>query len=121
MMANCENLKEVTRRVADRLLHHAWKVWFWGDSTGMEGLLDASEILEDAKYRYFVYGLLKGWMGRELENRAWEYTAPGVALLRVYESLGDPALLQKARSHADYLAGFKQVIKSSHLHSGSPV
>ncbi len=114
-MASTQNLKDVTRRVADRLLDHDWKMWFWGDSTGVEGLLDASEILGDPKYRHFVYGLLKGWIGRDIENRAWEYTAPGIALLRVYEALGDPALLRKALSHANYLAGFRQTTEGAYV------
>jgi unsaturated rhamnogalacturonyl hydrolase len=103
-----DQLKEVAARVADRLMGHEWKVWFWGDSIGLEGLLDTSEFVGDKKYEAFVYGLIKGWVARRDPHRIWDYTAPGVALLRLYERTADPALLRAAQAHAEYLAGFRQ-------------
>ena len=92
-MLVAEQLSGIAARAADLLLAHPWKVWFWGDSIGLEGLLDASELTGDRQYFAFVQGLLKGWIGREKFRSEFDYTAPGVALLRTFEQTGDPALL----------------------------
>ena len=93
---------------ADLLIPYPWKVWFWGDSIGLEGLLDASELTGNPKYAGFVHGLLKGWVAREGQRSEFDYTAPGVALLRVCEATGDSGLLDAALRHADYMASFRR-------------
>jgi unsaturated rhamnogalacturonyl hydrolase len=103
-----EQSVHLARLAADRLLSYPWKLWFWGDSIGLEGLLDATELTGDPRYAGFVYGLLKGWLARESRRSEFDYTAAGVALLRVYEQTGDPALLQAAERHADYMARFRR-------------
>jgi unsaturated rhamnogalacturonyl hydrolase len=95
-------------RAADLLISYPWKLWFWGDSIGLEGLLDASELTGSPKYVGFVHGLLKGWVARERQRSEFDYTAPGVALLRVFEATGDSQLLAAALRHAEYLAGFRK-------------
>jgi len=108
-------LCEVSRRAADRLIACPWKVWFWGDSVGLEGLLDASATTGDPKFGGFVYGIMKAWAARWRERSEWEYTAAGVALMRVYETTRDPALLELAREHAAYLAGFRKSDRGIHI------
>ena len=110
-----EETNELARRVADRLVSHKWKVWFWGDSTGLEGLLDASELLGDPKYQAFVYGMMKAWIARSTPTNEWEHTAAGVALLRLYEATNDEELLKKAVAHADYLAGFPKTANGAYI------
>ncbi len=100
---------------ADRLLVHQWRLWFWGDSIGLDGLLDATELTGDGRYLGFVHGLLKGWIAREQHRSKFDYTAPGVALLRAWQHTGDPALLAAARRHADYMAGFRQTTSGAYM------
>src|SRR5689334_16282268 len=95
------------RAAADLLMSHRWKLWFWADGIGLEGLLDASEITGDEKYSGFVYGMFKGWIPRMQHRSRFDHTAAGVALLRCYERTRDPALLEAARDFADYLATFR--------------
>lgn len=102
-----DSLKQTVRRAADTLLGYPWKLWFWGDSIGLEGLLDATEMLGDERYAAYVYGLLKGWLAREQYRSEFDYNAAGVALLRCYQKTGDARLLEAARRHAAYLAGFR--------------
>jgi len=101
-------LQSTAARAAGRLLAHPWKVWFWGDSIGIEGLLDASELTGDQSYMRFVEGLFAGWLAREQARSRFDYTLPGVALLRVQQATGDSRLLEAARRHAEYLAGFRR-------------
>ncbi len=107
---------EASHRAAELLLRHQWKLWFWGDSIGLEGLLAASEITGDRHYIGFVYGLLKGWIGRQEPIGRWDHTAAGVALLKVYESTSDPSLLVAALKFAEYLNGFRLTINNCPLH-----
>lgn len=105
----------VAAKAADRLLPHAWKIWFWGDSIGLEGLLDAADVTGNPKYFGYVHGLLKGWIAREGFRSEFDYTAPGVALLRVFERTQDAALLAAARRHADYMAGFRRTASGAYM------
>jgi unsaturated rhamnogalacturonyl hydrolase len=108
-------MKRLAASAADRLLEHNWRVWFWGDSIGVEGLLDATELTGDGRYLGYVHGLLKGWIARERRRSEFDYTAPGVALLRTYELTRDGALLEAARRHADYLASFRRTEAGAYL------
>ena len=82
-MITRDQLRDVSARAANRLLDYPWKVWFWGDSIGLEGLIDAVEFTGNRKYLAYVHGLLKGWIAREPFRSEFDHTAPGVALLRV--------------------------------------
>ncbi len=101
------HLRKLAASAADSLLAHDWRLWFWGDSIGLEGLLDAAELTQDNRYLEFVHGLLKGWIARERYRSEFDYTAAGVALLRTWEKTGDAALLEMAHRHAKYMAEFR--------------
>lgn len=102
------HLQTLAARAADLLLPFPWKVWFWGDSIGFEGLLDASELTGHDKYLGFVHGIFKAWLARESFRSTFDYNAPGVALLLVYEKTQDASLLAAARRHAEYLSSFRK-------------
>ena len=106
---------DLAAKAAGLLLAHPWKVWFWGDSIGVEGLLDASDLTGNPAYSQFAYGLLKGWLGREQHRGKFDYTAPGVALLRVYEMTSDPALLAAAYRHAEYMRSFRKTAAQAYM------
>jgi len=103
-----QELREIAAKAADLLLSHPWKVWFWGDSIGLEGLLDATELTGNERYSSYVYGLFKGWIAREQFRSVFDYTAPGVALLRVFAKTGDVTLLEAAKRHAAYMSAFRK-------------
>jgi len=107
MMSHRE-LQDLAAKAADLLLSYPWKVWFWGDSIGLEGLLDATELTGNERYSGFVHGLFKAWIAREQFRSQFDYTAPGVALLRVFDETGDEALLDAAKRHAVYMASFRK-------------
>lgn len=109
------HVRAIAAQAADLLLSHPWKFWFWGDSAGFEGLLDASELTGQDKFFGFVYGAFKGWLASKRHQGEFDYTAPGVALLRVYEKTGDTALLDAARKHAEYMAGFRQTDSGAYM------
>ena len=96
-------------------MSHGWKLWFWGDSIGLEGLLDATSITGDRQYAGYVYGLLKGWSAKHNHRSRFEYNAAGVAILRVYEQTKDAHLLDVARDHARYLAEFRKTDEGAYI------
>jgi unsaturated rhamnogalacturonyl hydrolase len=51
---------------------------------------------------------MKAWQARMPHRSKFDYTAAGVALLDVYEQSGDESLLEAAREHAEYMAGFRR-------------
>ena len=59
--------------------------------------------------------MLKGWIAREKHRSEFDYTAPGVALIRMFEQTRDAALLEAARRHAAYLLGFRRVKGGAYL------
>lgn len=100
---------------ADLLMRHPWKLWFWADSIGLEGLLDASELTGEGRYAGYVHGLLKGWLARCEHRSKFDYTAAGVALVRVYEQTRDATLLEAARAHAEYMAAFRRTEAGAYM------
>lgn len=108
-------LREIARLAAGQLMLHPWRLWFWGDSIGVEGLLDASELTGDWQYTAYVSGLLKGWIARENCRSVFDYTAPGLGLVRAWEKTHDQAMLDAARHHADYMAGFRTTAAGAYV------
>ena len=94
--------------VADRLVRYDWRVWYFADSVGCEGLLAATETTGDEAYRHFVYGLAQGWLGRSAPWQRYDYTAPGVALLQVARRFEDERLLTRLVEWADWQAHLTQ-------------
>jgi unsaturated rhamnogalacturonyl hydrolase len=108
-------LQTIATKAANLLLPFSWKVWFWGDNVGFEGLLDTSELTGLGTYSGFVYGIFKGWLARESFRSEFDYNAPGVALLRVYQTTGDENLFSAAKRHGDYLSGFRKTDSGAYM------
>jgi len=115
-MSSISEIRYLRRLVAELLLSHRWKVWSWGDSAGLEGLLAASEILNDSKYEAYVYGFFKGWSARQDDTRKFDHTATGLVLVDTYEKTGDPVLLEAAEKLAEYLSGFQRLADGCPIH-----
>lgn len=103
-----QNFPELAERVATRLLGYPWKIWFWGDSIGLEGLMAAAELTGKESFASYAHGLFKAWIAREVPRGRFDYTAPGAALLEVYERTRDCALLEAALRLAKYCSEFRR-------------
>jgi unsaturated rhamnogalacturonyl hydrolase len=80
--------------VADQLVRHPWEVWWFADSVGFEGLLAATELTGDERYRHFSHGIARGWLGRARDGwHRLDYTAPGTAMVELALHFGDDDLL----------------------------
>lgn len=98
----------LARLAADRLVRYDWRVWYFADSVGCEGLLAATDLTGDEAYRHVVYGLAQGWVARSAPWQRYDYTAPGVALLDVAHHFGDDRLRARLLDWADWQAHLTQ-------------
>lgn len=72
--------REVIRRLADRTAQYDFTVWFWGDAIAVDGLINATEALDDDRYARCA----DQFLGRISADRlTWvDHLAPGFSLLR---------------------------------------
>lgn len=94
---------------AERLLHYDFKPWFYGDSVGFEGLLAASKLLDDERYRDFAHRFLLAWAARDEPRGPDDNTAPGLVLSALALESGDPALAAAADRLAAHLLARRRV------------
>lgn len=95
--------RRALQAAADRLARYPFAFWTWGDSIGFEGLLAASDVLEDGTYAGWAHGALKAWAGIRRPFRELDNTAPGHAMCLAYERTGDDQLLHAAQALAAFL------------------
>jgi unsaturated rhamnogalacturonyl hydrolase len=101
--------QEKFRSAADLLTRHTFQVWHYGDSIGFEGLLAASDLLDDPRYEGWVHGAIKTWIPRATPFRELDNTAPGHAMLQAFERTGDKAILEAALELVDFLQTRRRV------------
>ncbi len=82
----------VVAAVAQRLTGHDFKCWFYGDSIGFEGLLEASDYLGDRKWLNFSHGFFRAWATRMRPFHDDDNTAPGHVMCEIVERTGDEIL-----------------------------
>ncbi len=92
---------ELLRRVAERTMSFDFSVWQWGDAIAVDGLIDASELLDAPRYQDRVAGFYRRWSERPL---GWmDHLTPGAALLRLPDGPGQPSFLAAAERLAAWL------------------
>jgi unsaturated rhamnogalacturonyl hydrolase len=100
MSKNPCSAESTLRRLADRTTNYDFTIWFWGDAIALDGLLDAAEALDDARYYEHAARFIRSWAK---DSPTWvDHLTPGRALLRVSSREGG-ALLDRAVVLADQL------------------
>lgn len=95
---------QLLRQVADSLVALDYEPWQFGDSIAFEGMLAASQAMNEPRVLGFVHGFLRGWAATR--TRAFvplDCTAPGLALVEAHRRTGDPVLLGAALDLGRYL------------------
>lgn len=95
--------------VADRLMAHAFQCWFYGDSVGFEGLVAASGVLDDPKWRDFSHGFFRGWATRRTPFQPDDNTAPGHVMCVIVEHTGDEVLKSAVFDLAHHLRDRRKI------------
>lgn len=106
---NVDALSLVLHKVADRLVEHEFRCWFYGDSIGFEGLIAASELFGQPGWRDFSRGFFRGWATRAVPYQPDDNTAPGHAMCAVVDDTSDAVLKQAVIALAEYLSTRRQI------------
>lgn len=110
MSAEPTAVREKATLAGDQLVRYPWKVWWFADSVGFEGLLAATEVTGDERYRFFAYGVTRSWLARTLPRwgatapgwHRFDHTAPGTAMVEFALHFGDEQLLEKLEELAEW-------------------
>jgi len=100
------NHKDATghlKKTASTLKSLTFETWNFGDSTGFEAMMRASETLGDPELESFAHGWFRAWASRAEPYRRLDCTAPGLAIVLTAEKHSDKALLDASISLGEYL------------------
>jgi unsaturated rhamnogalacturonyl hydrolase len=105
--------RELIDRVAAATTRCPYKVWGFGESIAMEGLLAAG-----GRHRRFAAALLERWAveAPPLRTEPLAHVAPGVPLLTLFAETTDPALLTRATELADLMGEFAVGAAGARIH-----
>jgi unsaturated rhamnogalacturonyl hydrolase len=96
-------LRERLALVAASLTGLPYRAWTFGDSVGFEGLVAASDALDDPQWLAFARGFIRSWAAARRDFVRLDCTAPGLAMVEVARRSDDPLVLERALQLADYL------------------
>jgi rhamnogalacturonyl hydrolase YesR len=108
--------RELLARAAAITMRWNFRMWGFGEAIALRGLLASGAALRDSMLDGFVYGLMRGWIGRGVARSNEDHVAPGRELLAMWEHWRDPALLDAARSLAALNAAFPKGATGARCH-----
>ena len=95
--------RERLRAAAELLIDYPFRVWHYGESTGLEGLVRAGDLLGEPRYEAWVHGVLRGWAARRRPFTELDNTLPGKVLCELAARHEDELLLEAGLDAAGYL------------------
>lgn len=98
-----DDARTLLNKAAPQLTELEYETWNFGDSTGFEAMLRASEALGRPELEQFAYGFFRAWATRAEPFERLDCTAPGLAIVLAAEASGNAALLAEAVRLATYL------------------
>jgi unsaturated rhamnogalacturonyl hydrolase len=101
--------RERLQASAERLVEYPFRVWHYGESTGLEGLVRASRLLGEPRYEGWVHGLLRGWAARRRPFAEIDNTLPGKVLCELAARHDDELLMEAALDAAEHLMARRTV------------
>jgi rhamnogalacturonyl hydrolase YesR len=105
--------RQLIDRVAGATARYPFKVWGFGESIAMEGLLAAG-----GRHRRFAASLLTQWAttAPPLHTEPLAHVAPGVPLLSLLTETNDPGLRTRAAELADVMRTFAVGASGARIH-----
>lgn len=98
-----DGLRASLATVAESLTGLRYRAWAFGDSVAFEGLVAASDTLDDPQWLAFARGFMRSWAATAASFVRLDCTAPGLAMVEVAQRTGDALVLERALHLADYL------------------
>lgn len=100
---NHDTAYDLLKKAAPQLVELEYETWNFGDSTGFEAMLRASDTLNSPEIGQFAYGFFRAWATRAEPFERLDCTAPGLAIVLAAEKSGNEQLLSEAIRLANYL------------------
>jgi unsaturated rhamnogalacturonyl hydrolase len=91
----------LVRTIVERTMRWPFRIWGFGESVALRGLLAASRATGDREPLGFVRALLRSYVGRGVGRSPEEHVAPGTELLLLHALDRDDAWLDAARALAN--------------------
>jgi unsaturated rhamnogalacturonyl hydrolase len=107
---------ELIRKVAAQTMRWNFRMWGFGESIALRGLLQASRVTGDAEPLGYVKALLRSYVGRGVARSSEEHVAPGAELLLLFEETGESVFLEAAKKLAELHRGFPQNKHGARIH-----
>jgi unsaturated rhamnogalacturonyl hydrolase len=112
---------DLLQRIAARTMRLPFHMWGFGEAIALEGLLSASERLDDREPMGFVAALVRATLARGIASHPEDHVAPGMSMLSLYRKTGDDAYLRGAKELAELYNSFPENQYGAKLHrSGQP-
>jgi unsaturated rhamnogalacturonyl hydrolase len=98
----------LVRTAAEKTMRWNFRLWGFGESVALRGLLLASVSIAEPRYLAFAEGLIRGWL-RRLSRLSYEdHAAPGFELLELFERTGQDEYLCAAKDLAQLIDRFPE-------------
>jgi unsaturated rhamnogalacturonyl hydrolase len=109
-------IRDLLRAAAQRTMRWDFRVWGFGESIALRGLLAAFNVLQDREFLGFVEGVMRSWTRRAVNLTYEDHAAPGFELLEVYDLTGDRDYLEAAQTLAQLCLRFPVGAAGCRLH-----
>ena len=107
---------DLLRIAARRTLRWDFRIWGFGESIALRGLLAAFKVLQDREFLGFVEGVIRSWTRRTANLTHADHAAPGFELLEVYDLTGDTDYFDAAGALAQLWLRFPEGAAACRLH-----
>lgn len=91
------------RQLAESLCDLPYETWNFGDSVAFEGLIEATDALDEPQWAAFARGWARSWATRATPYKELDCTAPGWAIVHLAERFSDSLLVEAAVKLAEEL------------------
>jgi unsaturated rhamnogalacturonyl hydrolase len=95
-----------------------YRVWGFGEAIALRGLLRAGDRLDEPAHFGFVYGILRGWLGKGVARSNEDHVGAGRELIALHERTQDEQFLDAARKLAALNASFPAGANGERYHRG---
>jgi unsaturated rhamnogalacturonyl hydrolase len=108
--------KELVSQVAARTMQLHFRMWRFGESIALRGLINASRMTGDAGPLAYSMALLRAYLASGVAKSPLEHVAPATELVMAYEITGETQFLDAAKKRAEMHAGCPQNTLGARCH-----
>jgi len=108
--------RALVAQVAKRTMELHFRMWRFGESIALRGLMNASRMTGDPGPFAYSMALLRAYLAAGVGKSPLEHVAPATELLMAYEITGEAAFLEAAKKRAEMHAACPQNVLGARFH-----